>query len=105
MATREERLAWLMTKRGMTITKAIAIMDMADRASITPPVDRVRKLTASQERLASQILGDRQGMIVRVSDAGDFEDLIPTERYEGKTVFARRAKVDQLDQVTIWRRE
>ena len=63
------------------------------------------RLTAAEETLLIGLLGTQpNGTIIRVSDYPSLGWMIVNETYEGKSVWATRRKVDQLDQVTITRR-
>ena len=101
--TREDRIAYLMTKRDMTIEKSNAIIDRVDAPA---PVIEVQKfiLTAEQETTAIAYLNGQRAAMARVSDYRTFRTLYTVMVYEGATVCARRNQVDGLDNVTIWRK-
>lgn len=48
--------------------------------------------------------GQPNGTIVKVSDAPEFCTMICFEKYIADGIAAVRKQIDQLDQVTIWRR-
>lgn len=90
----------------MTKQEFFAMRDQQRVSGELPQVVQVNapanNLTPGEEKKILSYLGDQDSGMARTTDLG-LTRLLCVEVYTGETVQVQRKKVDELDNVTIWR--